>query len=253
MIEAGFAGLRRLGCGSTRLSSGCTARCRLSSAGRVGRKYIRDHIWCTTHRGDPEARELCSSDRVGRLGQSIVRYRLPRLGFGTDPLASCRPAAATPTASSILDNAEACTGSHESVKACPRVHDPMVATGFSEQIMRKEACWRDMCCPGDELPPGTRKFLNPTGPIAVFNIRRVLRLLTACPHQARRCRGSAARLPGHILRPRLDLNTPNLGEIIRCPWHGWNSTSVPGKPSATPNDFGRAPSSVQCRTGVPPW
>jgi 3-phenylpropionate/trans-cinnamate dioxygenase ferredoxin subunit len=74
----------------------------------------------------------------------------------------------------------------------------------------------------DELPPGTRKFLEIDGrPIAIFNIRgEYFGLLNRCPHQgAALCEGSLIGLaqssdPGEIEYTRL-------GEIIRCPWHGW--------------------------------
>ena len=74
----------------------------------------------------------------------------------------------------------------------------------------------------DELPPGTRKFLEIDGrPIAVFNIKgEYFGLLNRCPHQgASLCEGPLIGLaqstdPGEI-------EYTKLGEIIRCPWHGW--------------------------------
>ena len=89
----------------------------------------------------------------------------------------------------------------------------------------------------DELPPGTRKFLEIDGrPIAVFNIKgEYFGLLNRCPHQgAALCEGPLIGLaqssdPGEIEYTRL-------GEIIRCPWHGWEfdiRTGVhPGNPRA---------------------
>ena len=74
----------------------------------------------------------------------------------------------------------------------------------------------------DELPPGTRKFLEIDGrPIAVFNIKgEYFGLLNRCPHQgAALCEGPLIGLatssdPGEI-------EYTKLGEILRCPWHGW--------------------------------
>jgi 3-phenylpropionate/trans-cinnamate dioxygenase ferredoxin subunit len=74
----------------------------------------------------------------------------------------------------------------------------------------------------DELPPGTRKFLEIEGrPIAVFNIKgEYFGLMNRCPHQgAALCEGPLIGLaqssdPGEI-------EYTKLGEIIRCPWHGW--------------------------------
>jgi nitrite reductase/ring-hydroxylating ferredoxin subunit len=81
---------------------------------------------------------------------------------------------------------------------------------------------RHVIAPVDELPPGTRKFLTVDDrPIAVFNIKgEFFGLLNRCPHQgAALCEGPLIGLarscdPGEIEYTRL-------GEIIRCPWHGW--------------------------------
>ena len=75
----------------------------------------------------------------------------------------------------------------------------------------------------DEIPPGGRKIVEVAGrSIGVFNVeRRVLRAAQPLPAPGRaalrRARCSACccrRQPGeyHYSRP---------GEILRCPWHGW--------------------------------
>jgi len=82
----------------------------------------------------------------------------------------------------------------------------------------------------DELPPGTRKFLEIDGrPIAVFNIKgEYFGLMNRCPHQgAALCEGPLIGLaqssdPGEI-------EYTKLGEIIRCPWHGWEFDVRTGK------------------------
>jgi 3-phenylpropionate/trans-cinnamate dioxygenase ferredoxin subunit len=73
-----------------------------------------------------------------------------------------------------------------------------------------------------DLPPGSRTLLTVKGrPIAVFNLDgEFFALVNRCPHQgAGLCEGEVTGLvtadrPGHfrITRP---------GEIVRCPWHGW--------------------------------
>ena len=81
---------------------------------------------------------------------------------------------------------------------------------------------RHVIAPVDELPPGTRKFLTiDERPIAVFNVKgEFFGLLNRCPHQgAALCEGPLIGLatssdPGEI-------EYTKLGEIIRCPWHGW--------------------------------
>jgi nitrite reductase/ring-hydroxylating ferredoxin subunit len=74
----------------------------------------------------------------------------------------------------------------------------------------------------DEIPPGTHKLVSVRGrEIGVFNVKGdYYALLNRCPHAgASLCRGRVGGLvvsdgPGEyeILRE---------GEILRCPWHGW--------------------------------
>jgi nitrite reductase/ring-hydroxylating ferredoxin subunit len=74
----------------------------------------------------------------------------------------------------------------------------------------------------DEIQPGTRKIVDVDGrSIGVFNVNgEYFAVLNRCPHQAGPlCKGNThgllrADMPGeyHYSRP---------GEILRCPWHGW--------------------------------
>ena len=74
----------------------------------------------------------------------------------------------------------------------------------------------------DEIQPGTRKIVDAGGrSIGVFNVNgEYFAILNRCPHQAGPlCKGNThgllhADTPGeyHYSRP---------GEILRCPWHGW--------------------------------
>lgn len=89
---------------------------------------------------------------------------------------------------------------------------------------------RHVIAPVDELPPGTRKFLTiDERPIAIFNIKgEFFGLLNRCPHQgAALCEGPLIGLaqssdPGEI-------EYTKLGEIIRCPWHGWEFDLTTGR------------------------
>ncbi len=73
-----------------------------------------------------------------------------------------------------------------------------------------------------DLPPGSRKLLTIRGrPIAVFNLGgEFFGLFNRCPHQGGSlCEGIATAVvtadrPGEYRMSRH-------GEIIRCPWHGW--------------------------------
>ncbi len=73
-----------------------------------------------------------------------------------------------------------------------------------------------------EIPPGSRKLCTVKGrPIAVFNLDGAFYgLLNRCPHQGGSlCEG--------VITGLLESNDPGTyvysraGEIIRCPWHGW--------------------------------
>lgn len=73
-----------------------------------------------------------------------------------------------------------------------------------------------------EIPPGSRKLVTVRGrPIAVFNLGgEFFGLFNRCPHQGGpMCEGIvtgliAAEEPGRYSYARD-------GEILRCPWHGW--------------------------------
>lgn len=76
--------------------------------------------------------------------------------------------------------------------------------------------------PVSEIPPGGRKLVTVRGrPIAVFNLDgEFFGLLNRCPHQGGpMCEG--------LLTGLVESDTPGeysytrKGEIIRCPWHGW--------------------------------
>ncbi len=74
----------------------------------------------------------------------------------------------------------------------------------------------------EEIKPGSRKLVTVKGrPIAIFNLQgEYFGLFNRCPHQGGSlCAGVVtglleAPLPGQYSYSRE-------GEIIRCPWHGW--------------------------------
>lgn len=73
-----------------------------------------------------------------------------------------------------------------------------------------------------EIPPGSRKLVTVKGrAIAIFNIKgEFFGLFNRCPHQGGNlCEGALTGLvesgePGQYSYTRV-------GEILRCPWHGW--------------------------------
>lgn len=74
----------------------------------------------------------------------------------------------------------------------------------------------------DEIPVGGRKVVEVAGrAIGIFNINGdYFAIRNSCPHQGGPlCRGRVtgflmATAPGHYTYTRR-------GEIVRCPWHGW--------------------------------
>ena len=74
----------------------------------------------------------------------------------------------------------------------------------------------------DEIPPGARKIVDVAGrSIGVFNVKgEYFAVLNRCPH-----RGGPLCLGNTLgfLRPQGvgEFRYSRAGEILRCPWHGW--------------------------------
>lgn len=87
-----------------------------------------------------------------------------------------------------------------------------------------------------ELPPGERKIVEAEGrSIGVFNVHGTYYALrNVCPHQgAPLCLGSvqgtaAVSSPGEYVWGRE-------GEILRCPWHGWEFDLTTGSSIFNPH------------------
>lgn len=74
----------------------------------------------------------------------------------------------------------------------------------------------------DEIPPGERKVVEVAGrSIGVFNLQgEFFAIRNRCPHQGGPlCQGRAAGLVASSAPGEYSYTRP--GEIIRCPWHGW--------------------------------
>jgi nitrite reductase/ring-hydroxylating ferredoxin subunit len=81
---------------------------------------------------------------------------------------------------------------------------------------------RFVVAPLREVPPGTRKVVDAGGrSVVIFNIAgELFGLLRRCPHQGGDL--SQGRLIGLVqsnVPGQYCLSRP--GEILRCPWHGW--------------------------------
>src|SRR5919197_5264495 len=82
----------------------------------------------------------------------------------------------------------------------------------------------------EEIAPGERKIVEVEGrSIGIFNVHGTfVAVLNVCPHQlAHVCRG---RLGGTTLpSPPGQLRWGRDGEILACPWHGWEFDLLTGK------------------------
>jgi len=87
-----------------------------------------------------------------------------------------------------------------------------------------------------ELPPGERKIVEVQGrSIGVFNVHGTYYALrNSCPHQgAPLCLGAVTGMtmpskPGEYVWARE-------GEILRCPWHGWEFDVTSGRSVCNPH------------------
>jgi 3-phenylpropionate/trans-cinnamate dioxygenase ferredoxin subunit len=95
---------------------------------------------------------------------------------------------------------------------------------------------RHVVAPTSEIPPGTRKLFTIKGrPIAIFNLAGdYFGMFNRCPHQGGSlCHGTVTGLvesatPGEYTYSRK-------GEIVRCPWHGWEFDIRTGKSYCDPD------------------
>lgn len=91
-------------------------------------------------------------------------------------------------------------------------------------------------CPVAELPPGSRKIVEIDGrSIGVFNVHgRLHALRNVCPHKlAPLCLGPLSGIPRGDRPGAVVLE--QVGEILRCPWHGWEFEIATGKSVFNPH------------------
>ena len=94
---------------------------------------------------------------------------------------------------------------------------------------------KHVVAPLADLPPGSRKLVTVKGrPVVVFNVDgELFALVDRCPHKGGSlCEGKLTGLvqstePGHYSYSRP-------GEILRCPWHGWEFDIRTGKSQCEP-------------------
>jgi nitrite reductase (NADH) small subunit len=87
-----------------------------------------------------------------------------------------------------------------------------------------------------EIPPGQRKIVELEGrSIGVFNVHGTFYALrNSCPHQAAPlCLGS---IKGMTIAPKPGVyQYVREGEILRCPWHGWEFDLTNGRSIFNPH------------------
>jgi len=92
-------------------------------------------------------------------------------------------------------------------------------------------------CPAAELLPGQRKIVD-TGDgrsIGVFNVKGSFHALrNLCPHEgAELCRGVVTGM--NESSEVGEFRWVREGEILRCPWHGWEFDILTGRSVFDPN------------------
>lgn len=95
---------------------------------------------------------------------------------------------------------------------------------------------RHYVCLADELPPGSRKIIAiGRRSVGVFNLHgEYFALLNVCPHQlAPLCEGQVCGYspPSAVGEFRYERE----GEIVRCPWHGWEFDIKTGRSIFNPH------------------
>ncbi len=88
-----------------------------------------------------------------------------------------------------------------------------------------------------DIPPGGRKIVTVQGrEVGVFNLGgEFFALLNRCPHQGGDlCKGTLIGLVTSPEPGRFDYTRP--GEMLRCPWHGWEFDLRTGQSYCDPND-----------------
>jgi len=95
---------------------------------------------------------------------------------------------------------------------------------------------RHVVCRVEELPPGERKIIEVGGrTIGVFNVDGTYyALLNRCPHRAAPlCKGPITGLVGSPEQYKFEFCRD--GEILRCPWHGWEFDVTNGRSVFNPH------------------
>ncbi|MGK6316689.1 Rieske (2Fe-2S) protein [Neorhizobium sp. DT-125] len=108
-----------------------------------------------------------------------------------------------------------------------------------------------LICPKVDLPVGERRIVTIKGrEIGVFNVKgNFYGMLNRCPHEgAALCKGLIGSLvtsqePGSFMMHRE-------GEILRCPWHGWEFDIRTGQSYCDPASVFVKQFDIHCAPGA---
>ena len=110
---------------------------------------------------------------------------------------------------------------------------------------------RQVVAAAREIEPGGRKLVEVAGrAIVVFNIAgEFFALANRCPHKAGElCKG---KISGFISSPEPGVyEISHEGEVIRCPWHGWEFHIRTGKSWCDPRTMNARAFEVKVEKGV---
>ncbi len=96
---------------------------------------------------------------------------------------------------------------------------------------------RHVVAAAGEIPPGGRKLVTLNGrEVGVFNLDgEYFALLNRCPHEGGAlCKGTLVGLVTSSEPGRFDYSRP--GEMLKCPWHGWEYDVRTGQSWCDPDD-----------------
>jgi 3-phenylpropionate/trans-cinnamate dioxygenase ferredoxin subunit len=110
---------------------------------------------------------------------------------------------------------------------------------------------RHVVAPLSAIPPGTRKLVEAAGrPIVVFNVGgRLYAVSNRCPH-------AGGSLVHGKLVGLVEASEPGSyrysrkGEILKCPWHGWEFDLATGKSQCDPETVRVRAYPVDVETGA---
>lgn len=111
---------------------------------------------------------------------------------------------------------------------------------------------RYLVAPVTALPPGGRLLVEAAGKkIILFNLEGDLfGLLNRCPHQGGElCHGTALGLVEADPAEPGQMRYTREGEILRCPWHGWEFDIRTGKSRAEPGRIRAKTYDVEVKSG----